>query len=46
MKIKLTSLLVAAICVLTSFCLAGCGENKKTQVYFLNFKPESAAVYE
>ncbi len=33
--------------VLLVFSFAGCGqESKEAQVYFLNFKPESAAVYE
>ncbi len=46
MKLKITSLLLALICVLTSFSLAGCGKRNTSQVYFLNFKPESATVYE
>lgn len=46
MKIRFTSLLLSLICVLSCFSLAGCGEKNKAQVYFLNFKPESAAVYE
>ena len=46
MKTRLTSLLLAAICMLSLLSLAGCGEKKKSQVYFLNFKPESASVYE
>ena len=46
MKLKITSLLLALLCVLTSFSLAGCGKRNTSQVYFLNFKPESATVYE
>lgn len=46
MKLKITSLLLTLLCVLTSFSLAGCGGNDTSQVYFLNFKPESATVYE
>ena len=34
------------LCIFSCFSLAGCGENNTAQVYFLNFKPESAAVYE
>ncbi len=45
---KIISLILTAASVLSCLLLAGCGENKNTaaQVYFLNFKPESAAVYE
>jgi raffinose/stachyose/melibiose transport system substrate-binding protein len=46
MKIRFTSFLLSLICVLSCFSLAGCGEKNNTLVYFLNFKPESAAVYE
>lgn len=50
MKLKITSLLTVLAVLLTAFSLAGCGEKKKAanknQVYFLNFKPESAKVYE
>lgn len=47
MKKKLISLFLSCICVFSCFALAGCGEKKNTsEVYFLNFKPESASVYE
>lgn len=46
MKRKLLSLLTAIFCVISCFSLASCGEKEKSQVYFLNFKPESASVYE
>ena len=45
---KPISLLLSIICLLSCISLAGCGKKKTTsgEVYFLNFKPESAAVYE
>lgn len=47
MKRKILSFMMAALLVVCSFLLAGCGgESNEAQVYFLNFKPESAAVYE
>ena len=46
MKLKLTSLIMALVCILSCMSLAGCGKKNKSQVYFLNFKPESASVYE
>lgn len=46
MKQKSLSLLLTFICILSLFNLAGCGEKKTSDVYFLNFKPESASVYE
>ncbi len=47
MKNKIISFLLCVICVFSCISLVGCGENSKTsEVYFLNFKPESAAVYE
>ncbi len=46
MKTKITSFLMSLLFVIFSFSLAGCGEKDTAQVYFLNFKPESAAVYE
>ena len=46
MKKQITSFIMSIFCVLSCFSLAGCGEKNTTQVYFLNFKPESAAVYE
>ena len=46
MKKQITSFIMAIFCVFSCVSLAGCGEKNTTQVYFLNFKPESAAVYE
>ena len=47
MKTKLTAFLLSLILAISAISLAGCGGNKNnTLVYFLNFKPESAAVYE
>lgn len=46
MKRRFISLTVAMVTVMLCFSLAGCGGKKKSQVYFLNFKPESASVYE
>ena len=45
---KPISLLLSIICLLSCISLAGCGKKKTTgsEVYFLNFKPESASVYE
>ncbi len=43
---KILSALLSLICVFSTVCLAGCENKNKSQVYFLNFKPESAAVYE
>ncbi len=45
---KPISLFLTIICLISCISLAGCGENNKktSQVYFLNFKPESATVYE
>ncbi len=46
MKRKITSLFLSALCLLSIISLAGCGEDdKRSQVYFLNFKPESANIY-
>ncbi len=47
MKTRIFSLLMAIISIFSCLTLAGCGAKKNTtEVYFLNFKPESAAVYE
>lgn len=46
MKLKITSIIAIISCILSCMSLAGCGEKKKSEVYFLNFKPESAAAYE
>lgn len=45
MKKRIFALAMALLSCLACLTLAGCGE-KKSQVYFLNFKPESASVYE
>lgn len=46
MKRKITALWLCVLCAMTALSLAGCGgNNKKSQIYFLNFKPESANVY-
>ena len=48
MKKKLALLLAVVTVFVSIFALAGCGKKKTTsgEVYFLNFKPESASVYE
>ena len=46
MKQKFTSLAMAIVTILLTFSFAGCSSDKNSQVYFLNFKPESASVYE
>ena len=46
MRKKLISVLMAVTAVMLTLFSAGCGKNKKASVYFLNFKPEAAAVYE
>ena len=46
MKTRLTSFIMSILCILSCLSLAGCGEKNQAQVYFLNFKPESAATYE
>lgn len=47
MKTKITALLLSIICLLSGISLAGCKAKKNdTLVYFLNFKPESASVFE
>ena len=45
MSKKLLSLVMCVAVILSATSLAGCGEKNKTQIYFLNFKPESASVY-
>lgn len=42
---KLLSLLLCVALLLCLSSLTGCGEKNKAQIYFLNFKPESADVY-
>ena len=47
MKTKFTAFLLAAALIFSCFSLASCTSKKNAAlVYFLNFKPESAAVYE
>ena len=46
MKQKITALAMVTLTIILSLSLAACGKKKTSQVYFLNFKPESAAVYE
>lgn len=46
MKLKLTAFITAVVCLISCMSLAGCGKKSKSQVYLLNFKPESAKVYE
>lgn len=48
MKRKILTLFLAFLCLLSTVGLAGCGEkkSKSSRVYFLNFKPESASVYD
>ena len=46
MKTKLTAFILSLLCAMSCLSLAGCGKKNKAQVYFLNFKPESASVYE
>lgn len=43
MSKKLISLFLCVICIVTLF--TGCGEAKTADIYFLNFKPESADAY-
>ena len=43
---KPISLFLSIICLLSCISLAGCGGDGSSEVYFLNFKPESAAAYE
>ncbi len=46
MKLKLTSIMTVFACILSCLSLVGCGAKSKSQVYFLNFKPEAASAYE
>ena len=43
---KILSFLTAITIIILSLSLVGCGKDKKSSVYFLNFKPESASIYE
>ncbi len=40
---KIIAILLSVICIVVLF--TGCGERNKADIYFLNFKPESANVY-
>ena len=46
MKRKILSSLLCLIILLSCLTLAGCGNNKDALIYYLNFKPEAAAVYD
>ena len=46
MKQKFTAIMLAIIATFSLFGLVGCKKDNKSLVYFLNFKPESASVYE
>ena len=46
MKQKFTAIMLAIITIFSLFTLVGCKKDNKSLVYFLNFKPESASVYE
>lgn len=46
MKQKFTAIILSVIVIFSLFSLVGCKRENKELVYFLNFKPESASVYE
>ena len=46
MKKRILSIFLSLLTLSLTFLLSGCGKNGKYPIYFLNFKPESAAVYE
>ena len=46
MKRKFFSALLCLIVLISGLSLAGCAGDKDSLVYFLNFKPEAASVYE
>jgi len=47
MRKRIIAFLTAVLTIITATALSGCGKkNNTTEVYFLNFKPESAKVYE
>lgn len=47
MKTKIMAILLSLFCIIPMLTLAGCGKkDSASQVYFLNFKPESASAYE
>ena len=39
MKRRILSLVLVTVCAFSCFWLTACGKDKKSQVYFLNFKP-------
>lgn len=44
---RIVSYFLTILCVISCMSLAGCGKkDNASEVYFLNFKPESASVYE
>ena len=45
---KILTLSLSLLCIISCFSLVGCGKDEKgsSGVYFLNFKPESAPIYE
>ena len=46
MKRKIISSLLCLVALISSLSLVGCAGDKDSLVYFLNFKPEAASVYE
>ncbi len=46
MKNKILSAMLSLICILSCMTLTSCGEKNENLIYYLNFKPESASVYE
>ena len=42
---KTISFILCTVLILSTALFSGCGESKKADVYFLNFKPEAASVY-
>lgn len=46
MKNKFLSAVLCLLSVVSCFSMAGCGKKTESLVYFLNFKPESASIYE
>jgi len=46
MRNKIIAILLSLLSLSNVFFLTGCGEKDSASVYFLNFKPESAKIYE
>ena len=46
MKKAISFFIIAAILVITLSVLGGCSKESAQTIYFLNFKPESAAAYD